>query len=59
MITPAGRAPPRRGFGRELIERALPYQLQAATRLEFTPDGVHCLITLPLGTDGSTPTHYE
>ncbi len=59
VTMPAGGAPPRRGFGRELIERALPYQLQAATRLEFTPDGVHCLITLPLGADGPDPTRHE
>ncbi|MBI0538173.1 PAS domain S-box protein [Roseomonas sp. KE2513] len=38
----------RRGYGRELIEHALPYQLQARTRLEFMPDGVRCRITLPL-----------
>jgi len=36
-----------RGFGAELIERMLPYQLKAQTRREFTPDGVHRLITLP------------
>ncbi|WP_426954154.1 PAS domain S-box protein [Muricoccus radiodurans] len=40
--------PSRRGYGSELIERALPYQLKAETRREFTPDGVHCIISLPL-----------
>ena len=39
----------RRGFGSELITRALPYQLKAKTRLEFGDDGVHCRIVLPLG----------
>ncbi|WP_426957985.1 PAS domain S-box protein [Muricoccus radiodurans] len=44
---PPGR-PSRRGYGSELIERALPYQLKAETWREFTPDGVHCVITLPV-----------
>jgi PAS domain S-box-containing protein len=38
----------RKGYGRELIERALPYQLNANTRLDFTQDGVRCLVELPL-----------
>lgn len=42
---PEGR---RRGYGRELIERALPYQLNAVTNLEFTGDGVRCTVELPL-----------
>ena len=36
------------GYGRELIERALPYQLEARTHYELTGDGVHCTITVPL-----------
>ncbi len=40
----------RRGYGSELIERALPYQLKAKTQLVFAPDGVHCTLTLPLRT---------
>lgn len=43
-----GTPPRRRGFGRELIERALPYQLGAETAYEITPEGVRCTITLPL-----------
>jgi hypothetical protein len=38
----------RLGYGRELIERALPYQLGAETRLNFTPEGVECSIRVPL-----------
>ena len=34
------------GYGRELIERALPYQLGAATTYRFTDDGVHCTINV-------------
>ena len=32
------------GYGRELIERALPYSLGARTSYAFEPDGVHCTI---------------
>ncbi|SKA39480.1 PAS domain S-box-containing protein [Enhydrobacter aerosaccus] len=39
----------RYGYGTELIERALPYQLGAKTRLAFKPDGVHCHISVGLG----------
>jgi two-component system, chemotaxis family, CheB/CheR fusion protein len=40
--------PTREGFGRELIEEALPYQLGAETRLSFEGGGVRCTITVPL-----------
>jgi two-component sensor histidine kinase len=40
--------PRRKGYGSELIERALPFQLKAATTLEFTPHGVRCRIVAPL-----------
>ena len=40
--------PERRGCGRELIEGALVYDLEAETKLEFRPDGVLCLIDVPL-----------
>lgn len=39
---------PDRGYGRELIERALPYQLNARTRYELRPDGAFCSIAVPL-----------
>ncbi|ACL62978.1 GAF domain-containing protein [Methylobacterium nodulans] len=48
-LSPEGQ-PPRQGYGRELIERALPYQLGAETAYELTPDGVRCTITLPIST---------
>ena len=41
-------APQRRGFGQELIERVLPYELGARTTLTFAPGGVRCEIELPL-----------
>lgn len=50
-------APRRRGYGSELIERALPYQLGAETRLEFGADGVRCAIVLPLATGRERTRH--
>jgi two-component sensor histidine kinase len=43
-----GSAPVRHGQGRELIERALPYQLRARTSFELGADGLCCTITLPI-----------
>jgi two-component system CheB/CheR fusion protein len=40
--------PTRSGFGRELIERGLPFELGAATSLSFEPGGVRALIEIPL-----------
>jgi PAS domain S-box-containing protein len=40
--------PERRGYGRELIERALPYQLDASTSFEYGSDGVRCTICVPV-----------
>ena len=45
----AGQGPVRTGYGRELIERALPYALQAVTRYELGETDLHCSIDLPLG----------
>ena len=36
------------GFGRELIEHGLPYDLSAVTELRFQPGGIRCKIDLPL-----------
>ena len=41
-------APLRFGFGREFIEQAVPYQLDAATVFDLRPGGVACRIELPL-----------
>ena len=41
-------APPRRGFGQELIERVLPYELGARTSFALAPGGVQCEIDMPL-----------
>jgi PAS domain S-box-containing protein len=42
----------RGGYGRELIERALPYQHKARTRYELRADGVFCTIAVPLTETG-------
>ena len=47
----AGPAPRRRGFGTEVIERSLPYELNATARLDFLPGAVRCVIALPLTDD--------
>jgi PAS domain S-box-containing protein len=44
--------PRRRGFGTELLERTLAYDLGAETELRFAPGGVECTIVLPV--DGRT-----
>jgi two-component system CheB/CheR fusion protein len=43
------------GYGRELIERALPYQLGARTSYCFTGDGVHCTIEMEIPKDETKP----
>jgi PAS domain S-box-containing protein len=41
------------GYARELIERALPYSLNAETRYELDETGLQCTISLPLTKEGS------
>jgi two-component sensor histidine kinase len=40
--------PSRNGFGRELIEQGLPYELGASTSLDFRAGGLHASIEAPL-----------
>jgi two-component sensor histidine kinase len=47
-VTIASVAPRRRGFGQEVIECTLPYELGARTRLAFSPGGVLCEVQIPL-----------
>ncbi|MBZ6075616.1 CheR family methyltransferase [Microvirga puerhi] len=42
------QTPSRRGFGTELIERTLSYDLDAQASLSFPPEGFRCTIMLPL-----------
>jgi hypothetical protein len=48
---------PGRGYGRELIERALAYTAQAKTQLTFGPDGVTCRIEMPLPARAAASGH--
>ena len=52
-VSVAGVAPRRRGFGSELIERTLRYELDARTELQFTPGGIRCVIEIPLNDQAS------
>lgn len=47
-MPPPGSPATGTGQGRELIERALPYQLSAKTSYILGPDGVHCTISIPV-----------
>jgi two-component system CheB/CheR fusion protein len=47
VVMPVGQTP-RFGYGREMIEEALPFVLGATTRMDFAPGGIRCEIELPL-----------
>ena len=47
-MQPAADAGEGIGHGRELIERALPYQLEARTGFTLGPDGLRCTISMPV-----------
>ncbi len=47
-VSVAQLMPQHRGFGQELIERMLPYELGAQTEFAFAPGGLRCEIRLPL-----------
>lgn len=47
---PPNGQPLRQGYGRELIEHALPYQLSAKTTYEISSEGVRCTISMPIST---------
>jgi len=40
--------PSKAGFGRQLIEKALKFTLQAHSELVFRSDGISCRIDIPL-----------
>ncbi|WP_333685187.1 GAF domain-containing protein [Pontibaca methylaminivorans] len=45
----------RYGYGRELLERALPYQHGAITLYRLQPDGVHCAINVAVHAGAPAP----
>lgn len=38
----------RQGYGTEVIERMIPYELNGKSKLEFRPEGMRCVIDVPL-----------
>jgi two-component sensor histidine kinase len=51
VAMPDAASPRRKGYGSELIEKALPYQLSAETSIYFGADGVHCTIAVPFSSN--------
>jgi PAS domain S-box-containing protein len=45
----------KRGYGSQLIEDALPYQLGAKARLDFGDDGVSCDLVIPTNNENTAP----
>ncbi|TQF33273.1 chemotaxis protein CheB [Bradyrhizobium sp. UNPA324] len=45
---PQVEPPPRKGFGTELLERTLAFELKGHTALAFNPAGLECAIAIPL-----------
>jgi PAS domain S-box-containing protein len=43
--------PERQGFGLELLQRTLPYDLRAETKVEFRPEGLRFTLDMPVGAD--------
>ena len=43
------------GFGTELLERALPYELGVVASSVFAPEGLRCTLTLPLAPPTAVP----
>lgn len=51
--------PSRRGFGSELIEGAIAYELRGEALLAFHPEGVECLIDVPLMSESDAHVRDE
>ncbi|MCB8837058.1 sensor histidine kinase [Aurantimonas sp. VKM B-3413] len=47
-VTMDPEAPRRHGFGMEMLQRTLRYQLSASASIAFEPGGLSCRITMPL-----------
>jgi two-component sensor histidine kinase len=45
---PPVRAPDRRGFGRDLLEKIVAHELQSKVDLRFDPEGVECTLRVPV-----------
>jgi two-component system CheB/CheR fusion protein len=45
---PCVEPPQRKGFGTELLEKTLAFELKGKTTLTYNPSGLHCTIAIPL-----------
>jgi two-component system, chemotaxis family, CheB/CheR fusion protein len=45
---PTVAQPKRKGFGSELLEKTVPFELKGTTTLSYNGSGLHCTITIPL-----------
>ena len=45
---PAVAPPERTGFGSELLEKTVAFELKGKTTLTYRPSGLHCTIAIPL-----------
>lgn len=52
---PAVVQPERRGFGMDLIDGAITYQLRGSVTFGFPPEGFECRLTAPLNLEEATP----
>jgi two-component system, chemotaxis family, CheB/CheR fusion protein len=50
----SGDQPTLKGFGLELLERSLPYELDACTRVEWQPGGARVELQIPAGAASSS-----
>jgi two-component system CheB/CheR fusion protein len=56
---PEVHEPSARGFGRQLIEESIAYELGGNTLLNFSPGGVRCTLEIPLASDDIDCPRYE
>ena len=49
---PQPTVPERKGFGMEMIERQLGYELGGSASIEYPPDGLTATLTIPVDPDG-------
>lgn len=56
---PPAQKPTRRGFGTELIEGAIAYELRGTVEMDFRPTGLVCSMTVPLYPDDAAPGNRQ
>lgn len=56
---PAVARPSVTGFGVPFVKRALEYELRGTVELDFRPEGLRCLMALPLGAPAIDAKHHR